>query len=63
MIYEWRCSSCGTIVEVTRTVEFHKEDPGCEHCMGSKWIRKISKSNPDFEHMYDKGILERVEKF
>lgn len=67
MIYEWRCQGCGAVKEIERPACDHYKEPdtpcpNTHECAIAGWKRKISISNPDFEHMYDKGILERVEK-
>lgn len=69
MIYEWRCPQCSMISETTGTIAVHDQHPDvenhktdCTHEEG-KLNRIISRSNPDFETMRDKGILERLEKF
>ena len=68
MIYEWRCQGCGRVIEIQRPAcDYNKEpDTPCtttNECAIAGWKRKISLSNPDFETMRDKGILERLEKW
>jgi hypothetical protein len=69
MIYEWRCSSCGEVVDITRPAADYDVPPdeACT-CPGwlhdkAKWEKKISVPHYDMEHMFDKGIFERVERW
>lgn len=65
MIYEWKCPTCGDLTEVIHSVAEHDVPPDypCKNSCDENWVRKISTPNYDMEHMRDKGILERLEKF
>jgi hypothetical protein len=73
MIYEWRCPQCKMITEAERTVEDrdtpptrvdginHKAD--CSHMPVDALVRILSSPHTNFEHLYDRGVFERVERF
>ena len=67
MIYEWRCQICGEIAEVERHVDDRHLGPSQNEapctCGVQHYERILSRPNYDFEHMRDKGILERLEKW
>ena len=66
MQYEWKCKECGEIVVVRRSVDDRDYGPTleggevtCEHGESS-YRRIISNTSTPFEHLRDRGVLERT---
>jgi hypothetical protein len=61
MRYEWKCNQCSKITEVTRSVDDRKKGPKRGSCCTLAGFERIlSLPAYDWEHMRDKGILERL---
>ncbi len=63
MIYEWRCNGCSMVVEVTRPAKDYNRMPGQCNCGEKTWSKKLSTPHTPFEHLRDKGVFERLERF
>lgn len=66
MIYEWRCTKCKAITDVTRSVSDMDTAPTRKEsqcgCRG-QYDRIMSLPHVPFETLRDKGVFERLERF